>query len=245
MAEVLDDAVAPRPAVHAVAGHDQLRHREVAHEADDQPDQVLVPARAHQRLDEGADVLRPARGVVQQLTEKVGVFRREQAAQVGHRIPGGEGADDGEEVLQDALGEGLPPGRIGQLRLQALQHLPGIEDEGEQVLQLGLRHPLAEEALHERPQRPGGVVHDVAQLHVLAVDVADHVHRPLGQRELGAQPRDFGQGGVGVREAAGQRPQRGQFHVVHGSTSIRIQNSRAWPGGTSSRRSVFTVLLGP
>jgi hypothetical protein len=245
VAEVLDDAVAPRPAVHAVAGHDQLRHREVAHEADDQPDQVLVPARAHQRLDEGADVLRPARGVVQQLTEEVGVFRGEQAAQMGHRIPGGEGAHDGEEVRQDAHGEGLPPGRIGQLRLQALQHLPGIEDEGEQVLQLGLRHPRAEEALHERPQRPGGVVDDVAQLHVLAVDVADHVHRPLGQRELGAQARDLGQSGVGVREATGERPQRGQFHVVHGSSSIRIQKSRAWPAGTSSRRSVFTVLLGP
>ena len=47
--------------------------------------------------------------------------------------------------------------------------------------------PAGKNALDQRAKTPGSVVEHVPQLLVIAVDVADHMHYRLGQRETGPQ----------------------------------------------------------
>ena len=64
---------------------------------------------------------------------------------------------------------------------------------------------VADHAVDEHPQGPRRVVDDVAELGVLAVDVADDVHDPLGQRQRGPQGGDLRDRvlGGGVRRGQG------------------------------------------
>ena len=80
--QVVDDAVAARSAVPAVAGDDQLVDGQVAHRSHGQVDQVQAVVMGHQGVDQGVVVGGPAlRGRLdQQFHEQVVVARREDAA---------------------------------------------------------------------------------------------------------------------------------------------------------------------
>ena len=95
------------------------------------------------------------------------------------------------------------------------------------------RSAIGEEFLDERPERARGVVDDMTEFDVVAVDVADHVDRFPGQRQLGREPRDLGERGVAVGKLPGQRPQRGQFalgrsidrRIGHGASSLTTEKT--------------------
>ena len=91
-----------------------------------------------------------------------------------------------------------PPGEgpqflaVGQCLLQSLRDLGRIEDQRQKLLKLLGLHPPLEVVLDQRPQCSRGIVDDVPQLLVFAVNVADDMHGPFGKRQNRRQPRDLG-----------------------------------------------------
>ena len=75
LAQVFDHPVAARSAVDAVAGHDQLAHREVADHAHDEADEIRLALLLDQGLHDGRDVSGSAFGerLVEHLAEDVRV----------------------------------------------------------------------------------------------------------------------------------------------------------------------------
>ena len=79
VSQIIDDAIAARAAIPAVAADDQLVDRQVADQATGDVNQVQRPAAQQQFIDNGLDELAAAfvEWLVQHLREQVGVLARE------------------------------------------------------------------------------------------------------------------------------------------------------------------------
>ncbi len=141
---------------------------------------------------------------MEHLGDQLLVLRRKDLHRALEAVTCGQRADQVELVSQRAHGKRAQRGGIGQRMFEMLGHLGGVEDQRKEFLEVLGLHLAGEEPLDERPQRARGIVDDVAELFVFAVDVADDVYGPLGEREDGREPRDLGHGGIDVGELAGQ-----------------------------------------
>ena len=204
--QVADHPVRPGPAVEAIAGDDQLVDGEIAQDVDGEPNRLGDAVVPHQGVDDRVGVLALAIGrrLAEHLLEEGRVLGGEDPLHAPVRAAARQGAHDLEQIAHRASGPG--PHRLAptQLRKHAVEHLARIEDERQQILQLGRGETLGEHSLDQRAQRTRGVVDDVAQLGVLAVHVADHVNRSPRQGQLGRQPCDLGDGRARCRETDGQ-----------------------------------------
>jgi hypothetical protein len=147
--------------------------------------------------------------LVEHLPQDLRVFGREHRFHPLDAGAAGQGADHGEQVVQGAKDERAP--RLGvEAGQTSIERLRGIKEERKQLLSIGLR-TFGEDPIDERTQGARGVVDDVAQLHVLTVNIAEHVDRALRQRQLRGQPRDLRGGGGRVAEPARQHAQHGKL----------------------------------
>ena len=212
--QVIDDPVAARAAVPAVAADDQLVDRQVADHAHGQADDVQDPAVA-------APARRRWRRSTSGRARSVGSCSsscsrsRYSAGRPAHarcrliaRGPACGRSRTGRRrsARQNAL---LRLGVV-QRRLQALERLARDRRSasGTPAARPAIRRSANSCSTSGRSV-PGGVVDDVAELVVFAVDVADDVDGALGQGQLGRQPGDLGQGGVEGGELRGPAARSG------------------------------------
>ncbi len=235
--EVVDDPVAARAAVPAVAGDDQLVDGEVADQPAGQVDEVQRAAAPDELVDDRLEVadfpLR--RGRVENLGKQLAVLRGERRGRLLEALPRGQHAHDLEKIEQRAHRILLLRRGRREFALQRRDHFRRVEDERQKFLEPFGRQLVLEQLLDQRPQRAGGVVDDVAQLFVLAVDVADDVDRALGQGQLGGEPGDLGHGGIDVGHLAGQGAERRQFRRVKRNAvavGVHLFGGKRKQGGT-------------
>ena len=214
--QIIHHPVAAGTPVPAVAADDQLVDRQIAHQADGDVDQLPDAAPPDQFVDDRRHELAAALGrrLMEHLGHQLAVLGGKNLHRPLQAVAGHQDADQLEEVAQGAQGE-IPqlPGRARRL-LEPLDHLAGVENKGEKLLEARRLHSAAEHPFQQRAQGPGGIVDHMPQLLVLAVNVADDVDRALGQRQDGGKPRDFRHGGVHIGKAPGQRAQQHQFPLA-------------------------------
>jgi hypothetical protein len=216
--EHLDHLVEARPAVAEVPGDDELAHREVAHDPRDQADQLELALVAHERIDDPLDERRLAAelGREQQLLQDRIERRRDQLLDVLDRVAPRQVAHHGDGVRGER-----EHARAARRRCErgdrGLVGLARVVEELEQLAELRRVAATREHALDQRAQAAGGVVDHLAQLDVLAVDVAHDVHRRLREREDRLEVGELGERGRRVRVALGQGP---QVHELHDDPAI-------------------------
>ena len=107
-------------------------------------------------------------------------------------VPRRQNANQFELMLQGSAGEYPQFFGISQCLLESLSDFCRIENQREKLRELARLHPILEQAFDERPQCSRCVVDDVTQFLVFTMNVADHMHRPLGERQNSGQTSDFG-----------------------------------------------------
>ena len=206
LAKIIDDPVSARPAIPAIAADDQLAHRQVADEPADEVHQMEHASTRRQLVDNRREELaRPlGRWRVQHLVQKRNILRRERSRRALQAVSRGQHAHEFQLIRQDAHRIRANVLRIDQRLFKMLGYLRRIKDQGQEFAELLRAHLALERFLNQRPERAGGVVDDVAQFFVLAMNVGDDVDRAFGQRQDRAEPGDLGECRVDVAESIRQ-----------------------------------------
>ena len=175
--EVIDNAIASRASIPAVSGDDDFIDCEVADHASGEVDEVEEAASAHEFTDDGLDVGAVAigGGFVKDFREKFAVFRWENSGGMLEAAAGCEDADDFEEVGEGVVGEGVLLFWFAEIVLELTDDFGGVKDKFKELLEIGGFHFVFEQAFNERAKRARGIVDDMPELFVLAVNIADDV----------------------------------------------------------------------
>ena len=217
VAEVVNDAVATFSAVEEIAGDDDFGDDDIANEAGGfvKGDDVLIVV--GEGLDHGIDIARVAfegdfieEGDVEDLEF---VFNELEEVVFGNGF--GERADEAELQSHELLHLAEPPFAILEARLIAAHFFDRVVEEGEEGSLFFFAQFVAEDFVDEIAEAARGIVDDVAELAIVAVDVADDVDASFWQGEFGLKEGNFRHHRGGGRELSREQTQGGTAAQIH------------------------------
>ena len=147
--------------------------------------------------------------LVQQFLDDVREVAGQRLAHLGARVLARHVAAYAHQLV---YGYVVPVGQVGLARLDELELLPGVVDEGAELFLLGLTQLAAKYFVDLALDVARGVFQHMLKRLVLAVQVGQKVLGALGQVEYGLQVDDFGAGVGYGGERLREQPQ--VSHVV-------------------------------
>jgi len=187
--EVVDDAVAALAAIEEVSGDDDFGDDEVADEAGGFVEGGDVLVVVGEGLDHGVDVggISVEGGFVEEGDVEGFEFLLHEAENFVFGDGAGEGADEAELLAEELLDESEALLAVLEFGLGAAEFFDGVVEEGEEGVFFVLGEFVAEDFVDEVAEATGGVVDDVAEFTVIAVDIADDVDAAGRESELGLE----------------------------------------------------------
>ena len=243
--KVIDDTIAARTSVPAIAGDHQLLDRQVA----DCPNCEMRELEGPIVVDEGVD-----KGVViggaiftlrvrHQFAEQFTIIHGKDTLGLGSRIASREQAHEFEQLTQRGPIKRTLRFDIGQRRCQPGECLARIEDQRQKFFELSGIETSREGLFDQRPKRPRGVINDVSKLLILAVNITYDMDAPLGKCTFRGETGRFGESGIEIRKLALERPQVGQLGFAQ-SLESRVRR-RHWSNLVDCSRCTFVGPIIP
>ncbi len=223
--EVVDDAVSALAAIEKITGDDDFGNDEVTDETGgfvEGGDVLIVVGKG---LDHGVDVggIAVEGGFVEEGDVECFEFLFHEAEDLVLGDGAGESSDEAELLPEEFFDKGEALLAVLEFVLVAAEFLDGIVEEGEEGVFFRKGEFVAEDFVDEGTEAAGRVVDDVAELPVIAVDIADDVDAAGGKGELCLKEGDLGHDGGGGGELAGEKAEGGAADLVHGVGNLNAE----------------------